>query len=336
MILRSVEVERPQISPDYGLPFHRDWPKHKRTMKPLPANLTLPLLLVLGCSLPSLTLRAEPRTFTIDQAQSTLTISGSFAGVTIQQQGPGSLTTRYTGNLETDLTDTAITFVGGSAITALTNGNWQPAPGGEAGSAPANYGGQVVIIFVINGKAAVREVVLDLTSGPLALVNGEFASQGLEFTFPPTVATRFDYNYSGLAGTGSGSQPLTGTSTNMMSTNATLRVQGEELVLTIPVDISGSASAINPDDLQYQLRGQLVARASMPVPLRIASFEWSAGQLEFNLDTTPGRSYSILASSDFTDWSTVIDQFTATNTSSVRTIALPDPPPQQFFRVRQD
>lgn len=280
--------------------------------------------------------RAELKTFTIEQTQSVLIISGAFSGFAIQQQGPGSLTTHYTGTIETDLSETTIAFVGGSQIVGVTNGNWEPGPSGVAGTAPANYGGEVVNLLV-NGKAAVRDVLLDLTSSSLTVSNGTFPSQGLEFTFPPTATTAFDYTYSITFGaSGSGRQPFTGTLTNTVNTNATLNSQGAELVLTIPVDIAGAASVQSPNDLQYRLRGQLVARAAAPVPLRINSFQLSSGQLGFSIATTPGQSFTILASTNLTDWPTTIDQFTATNNPTVRTVALPASLPQQFFRVRRD
>jgi hypothetical protein len=280
--------------------------------------------------------RAELKTFAIDQAQSVLTLSGTFSGFAVQQQGPGSLTTHYTGTIETDLSDAGIVFVGGSQIIGVTNGNWQPGPGGVAGTAPANYGGQVVNLAV-NGKAAVRDIQLDLTSGSLTVSNEMFSSQELEFAFPPTTTTVFDYSYSiTLGGSGSGRQPFVGTLTNTVNTNATLGPQGAELVLTIPVDIAGAATVQNPNDLQYQLRGRLVARAAASLPLRISSFQSSSGRLDFTIATTPGQSFTILASTNLTDWPVTIDQFTATNNPSVRTVALPASLPQQFFRVRQD
>ena len=280
--------------------------------------------------------RAEPKTFTLDQAQSVLTLSGTFSGFTIEQQGPGSLTTHYTGTIETDLSDTTIAFVSGSQIAGVTNGNWEPETNGVAGTAPANYGGEVVNFFV-NGKAAVRDVLLDVTSGDLTVTNGLFLSQGLEFTFPSIAATAFDYTYAILGGSpGSGRQPFTGMLTNTVITNATLNPQGAELVLTIPVDIAGTASVQSPNDLQYRLRGQLVARAATSVPLLIDSFQTSSGQLGFTIATTPGRSFTILASTNLTDWPATVDQFTATNNPTVRTVTLPALLPQQYFRVRQD
>jgi len=279
--------------------------------------------------------RAELKTFTINQTQSVLTISGTFSGFAIQQQGPESLTTHYTGTIETDLSDTTIAFVGGSQIVGVTNGNWEPGPSGVAGTAPANYGGEVVNFFV-NGKAAVRDILLDLTSGSLTVSNGIFPSQDLEFTFPFTATTAFDYTYSAFGASGSGRQPFVGTLTNTVSTNATLNAQGAELVLTIPVDIAGAASVQSPNDLQYRLRGQLAATSAASVPLRICSFQLSSGQLGFTIATTPGQSFTVLASTNLTDWPTTVDQFTATNNPTVRIVALPATRSQQFFRVRQD
>ena len=50
------------------------------------------------------------------------------------------MTTKISGTIKADVTSSNITFVGGSAMVALTNGNWQPGRAGTAGSAPANYG----------------------------------------------------------------------------------------------------------------------------------------------------------------------------------------------------
>ena len=280
---------------------------------------------------------AGTTTFQLDTNLSVLAISGSFSGVAIQPQGAGSLTTHYTGTIAADITDSSITFGGGSAIIGMNNGSWQPLAGGAAGNAPANYGGQVFVFLVVDGKAAVRNMALDLTSSALALAAEAFPSLGLEFTFPQAGTTTLDYNYSGLIGSGSGSQPMTGTTTNTLSTNATLVVQGTDLVLTIPVDISGTATAQSPGDVMYRFRGQFVAKAPAPIPLQITSFLPSAGQLDFTIATTPGQSFTILMSTNLTDWPTVVDQFTATNNPTVRTVAIPAAAlPQQYYRVRQD
>jgi hypothetical protein len=297
--------------------------------------LAASLLLAGLCVVPSAA-HAELIQFTIDQTQSALAISGTFAGFTIEPQGPGSLMARYTGTIVAEVAGSDIQFVGGSMIVALTNGNWEPAAGGAPGAAPADYGGEVVN-FLVNGKAAMRNVLLDVTSDVLPVGNGAFPAQGLQFSFIPAAASVIDYNYSLLiGGSGNGSQVLSGSSTNAISTNATVIAQGEGTVLTIPLDISGSVTVLNPNDVQYRFRGQLVARATASVPSQINSFQFSAGQLNFTIATTPGQAYTILGSTNLADWPEIIDQFTATNSLAERTVALPASLPRQYFRVRQD
>ena len=244
--------------------------------------------------------------------------------------------TRYTGTIEADVAGSDIQFVGGSIIAAITNGNWEPVAGGAQGSAPANYGGEVVNLFV-NGKAALREVRFDLTSDVLPVSNGTFNAQALLFNFIPAAGSVIDYSYSITFGSsGSGSQVLVGVTTNTTSTNAMLVVQGNESLLTIPVDISGSLTVLNPNDVQYRFRGQLVGRAAASVPLQITSFRLIPGQLNFTIASIPGQAYTILSSTNLVDWPEVVDQFTATNSLSERTIALPAHLPQQYFRTRKD
>src|SRR5436190_24154754 len=91
--------------------------------------------------------QATPQVFTLDSGQSQITLAGKAAGFTFSEQGPGSLTTHYNGPIKIELTASTIRFTGGSAADAQTNGVWQPAPGGGAGSAPADYAGKASIGF---------------------------------------------------------------------------------------------------------------------------------------------------------------------------------------------
>lgn len=284
--------------------------------------------------------RSEVVVFNVNSNQSSLTISASlkYQGLTIplQPQGSGSLTASYTGTILADGGDSTIRFPGESWIQGLDSGNWEPAPGGVPGRAPANDGGRLFMFLVVDGKTAIRSVVLDGTSPTLTVSNASFPSTQLVFTFPPAAGSTIDYIYSGLVGSGNGSEPLSGSATNAATTHATLTIVGSEQVLTIPVDISGTASAINPEDVQYRFRGQIVARAPLNIPLRITAFPAAADQIHFTVATTAGRTYTISASGDLMDWSTVLDQFTTSAISTTRTIPRPSHPPTQFFRVRQD
>jgi len=294
------------------------------------------LCLALVCSWVSLSRAGELVTFTLDTNKSALTISGTFSGAAIQPQGPGSLTTKYHGTVRAEITDTSITFVGGSSVVAFDNGSWQPLPGGASGSAPANYGAKLYIFLLVDAKAAVRHLILDVTSAELPLTNGTFASQDLRYTFPPDGSAVLDYTYRGLIGSASGSDPLTNSPSNTVNTNATLTTEGAELVLTVPVDISATGRVISTNDLQYRVRGSVQARAPVPIPLKIAGFQAQPGNLIFTITTTPGQSYSILGSSDALNWPTVVDQFTATTNPTVRNVAWPTPPSIQYFQVRRN
>jgi len=287
----------------------------------------------MACCLVSTTARGELKTFVLDTNSSSLTISGTLEGAAFQQQGAGSLTTKISGTIKAEVTSSNITFVGGSVVVALNSGNWQPGTNGVAGNAPANFGVKVSVLLT-TVMAAVRNTLLDVTSSALTVTGGSFSGQGLHFNYPSNSTSVLDYSYSGLLGTGSGSRPLKGVSTNTLN-DATLIVQGAQLVLTIPVDDSGAATALNPNDIQYRLRGQLVARAPVSVPLQINAFQVSSGQLTFTIATTPDQSYTILGSTNLTDWATIVDQFTATNNPTVRNVSQPESP-LNYFRIRQD
>lgn len=277
----------------------------------------------------------EVKTFTVDPSQSSLTITGSFAGIGLGEQGPNSLTTHYGGFINADVTPTTIQFTAGSSIVASNNGNWQPGLGGTSGAAPANYGGQISS-FLVSGKAAVRNVNVDITSGAISISAGTFPASGLEIGFPTNASTVVDYTYTPLFGTGdSASKPLAGHSTNNVLVSATLATVGEELVLTIPINYSGYVTAISPNDVEFIFAGQLVAKAQTATPLQIGTFQVTPGQLKFTIATLPGHSYAILGSTDLSAWSMTNDTFVATETLTTRNIPLPTLP-GLFFRIRQD
>src|SRR5688572_9134172 len=90
------------------------------------------------------TVHADTRIYTLDPDESSITLSGSvtsqFGTAPINEQGPGSLTTSYTGTIHADRTSSAIQFISGGSIDANVSGSWQPLADASAGSAPADYG----------------------------------------------------------------------------------------------------------------------------------------------------------------------------------------------------
>jgi hypothetical protein len=282
------------------------------------------------------TVSADVKTFVIDTSQSSLTIaSGELVGVTVEEQAPGSLTATYSGSIEADVTEESVTFVGGSSLAANDSGDWEPLVGGATGRAPASYGAKGGN-WLASGTAALRNVVFDLTSDAITMLNGTFAADSLEFSFPDSATSTLDYNIiSGILGDDAGSQTLAGRAKNDILTAASITVVGDDLVLTIPVDytlvLTGDVSA------QFRVVGQIVGTAANTTPPTggILKLVVTPGQLSFSILTTPGKTYTILGSTDLLDFSTVIDQFIAVDSQTARDIAT-TLQHKQFFIVREE
>src|SRR5262249_31198734 len=211
-------------------------------------------------------LDAASTVFTIDQANSSLALSGRIGSSNIQQQGAGSLTTRYNGaivaNWDTDAG--TIDFVRqGTAATALNSGNWQPNINGGSGSAPANYGARVTIV-IITANAAVRSLVVSAsTSSPLDLTGS-----GTSFTYSSRQMLHInsgfaDYNAGSF---GSGRADLANNSAqNAASARGGFQQTGSgNYRLTVPVDLTINQTVAG---MQATLRvqGTITANAVLPV-----------------------------------------------------------------------
>lgn len=123
-------------------------------------------------------------TYNIDQAQSSLFISGDLTGNPASQQTSNSLLTSYTGTIVADLQPGKIFFPGGSAIdAALQPVNQQPRADATPGSAPADYGRTAPGPFSSTALEALRNLVLDIeddTFGTgITLSGNDFASNSL-------------------------------------------------------------------------------------------------------------------------------------------------------------
>jgi hypothetical protein len=280
-------------------------------------------------------LGAETITFTLDQTQSAASLSGTVMGLTMQAQAAGSLTAHYAGTIKAEFTGSSLRFGGGSQISALNSGTWSPAIGGGTGSAPANYGALISALFLGSGKAAVRDLLVDLTSEVVGVTNGVFRSPGLRFVYSTNPPTAFDYNHNILGG-GLGRAFLGGVMTNAATANASLVTQAGQLILSIPVDIAGNATAFNTNDVVYRLQGVLVATAPTLAPLTISSLSLTPAQLGVTISTTPGRTYSVLGYTNLPGPATVLDQFTTTNSTTTRTLPRSATAAGQFLRIRLD
>jgi hypothetical protein len=203
--------------------------------------------------------------FALDQNVSSLTLSGTVGSATIQQQGAGSLVTKYMGSLvaQWDLDGHTINFVAaGTAATALNSGNWQPLPGGASGSAPANYGARATVI-IVTANAAVRDLVATLsTSSPLALT-GSGPSYSYPSTQTMTITNGFaDYN-AGSFGTGR-SNLANNSATNTAAAGTFQDLGNGAYRLTVPINTTIN-STVAGMQATLHIIGTIVANATIPV-----------------------------------------------------------------------
>ncbi len=217
-------------------------------------------LIFFGLVLVSFT-AARADIFTINPAQSILAISSAtVAGSTATPQGASGFTTSYAGTIDATVTQMSIQFNSGAA-DAMVSGNYSPAAGGGAGTAPGDYGGMFTALGFFPGTFAVRDFVAGLSSNSLSLTGGNFdASQLLLMA----VMGSIDYRVAGLAQMGTGS--LAGSSgMNMAAAPGSISLVGGVQTLTIPVDVTFFFTALNPNDSMVRLTGNIVATA-VPEP----------------------------------------------------------------------
>jgi hypothetical protein len=240
--------------------------------------------------------QADPVVFILDPNESRITLSGDVVGVSVQEQGPGSLTTQFEGSIRASLTSSNLQFTGGSVIDAVTNGVWKPLPEGKTGQAPADFGGKAST-FLANFEGAFREVVLDLTSDVLAFAEGKFDSTKLVFGFPAQGGASFDYRAGSLV---SGSQTLTGLTTNQVAATASLTLAGDVQTLSIGVQTELKFAALSPGDSTLRFRGQLVARRTVLPVIRTISVRADSVMLE--VTGVAGQPYYVEGSTDLAAW----------------------------------
>ena len=270
--------------------------------------------------------------FTIDTNQSSLSITGSVQGATFVQQGPGSLTTKYGGTIQAAQTANTIQFTGLSAITAHTNGSWQPLTNGASpGSAPANYGA-TADFGIATGLAAIRLMVLDVTSPPISVNSGQFDSRDLTFLFPTNATSTLDYRVSGFVNE-AGSEPLSGKATNNVASLGTLTTVSNQQTLTISVNAKFFFSLSSTNDTIINVAGQIVAHRAAVAPLLIQSITVSNQVVTLQWQSATGQLYQVQSSTNFTTWQTnavnVTSATTAYSWSGTNTA------PKGFFRLAQ-
>lgn len=202
--------------------------------------------------------------FAVDQSASTVTLSGDVSGTTILPQGAGSLTSSFTGSIvaQWDQDNQTIQFIqAGTVLNAANSGNWQPLPGGASGSAPANYGGKIVIVIFTANIALRNLAVSGFSETPLPLVGTGPYNFGSTQTLT-VLAGAADYNAGFL---GSGSTNIAGLSaSNQAPTSGTFEDLGngayrvtEPISLTVRQPVGGFLATLHID-------GQVVGNVAVP------------------------------------------------------------------------
>ena len=177
-------------------------------------------------------------------------------GAPIHEQGSGSLTAQYRGTLVVEVSGNTLLFPGQSEVVAIDSGNWEPQSDGSAGSESANYGG-TASQFGTTGVAAVRDVVMDVASDELTLVNGRFNTEGITVFIPDGASSSIAYRVRG-AFNESGVVALEGSGSGQSAQGSLMDV-GHQQVLTIPINCRFLFSLVSNNDTIVNLTGQVVA-----------------------------------------------------------------------------
>ncbi|MBC8108116.1 MAG: hypothetical protein H7Z14_16135 [Anaerolineae bacterium] len=207
--------------------------------------------------------RAEVLIYNIVPGQSSLTISGTFAGQPFTPQTAGSTTTSYSGTILADVGVATISFPGGSSINAANQAfSQQPGNEGNPGTALANYGILANLAPFGTGIAAIRGLVLDITSGTINLGGTSIPSQ-------QTLAVssgNIDYS----SAVAFGRQDMSGNSASNAGTAGSLISSVGTSTLTIPVNFTITQSTITTNDTILTVTGTLLATRPVPEPGSLA------------------------------------------------------------------
>jgi hypothetical protein len=285
---------------------------------------------------------ASPVVFTLDSTNSAITFSGSVnvslvGAVPFTEQSAGSLTTHYSGTVLLDLTPPTVQFPGGSAIVAQTNGVWQPAAGGAAGSAPADYGGKLAFYLLgnVTAWAAGRNIALDIGSPALTLTNSGFNASRMDIVFltnnPPAPVLDYQVIGNGFVSSSSGATALSGSLTNGSATAYLTNTAGL-LKLVIPVSATNITSFNSPNDTTMVLKGQLVATAPESAWPLVVNIGVTGAQVTLTWPSVTGQVFTVLGSTDLHTWTTNSGSTVVNGNSTAWSAAQSGN--SQFYRVR--
>lgn len=284
----------------------------------------LSLMAVLGVS-------ARAATFTIDPAQSTVTLSGSVSGFALREQGPGSLATRLEGALEVQTTGSEISLPSGQ-VDARTNGVWAPFPGGAAGVAAADFGARASAPPFAEVIGALRNIVMEVSGGARPLQGTQFNASGLVFSFPTNSLAALDFDAGVI---GKGSRALAAEATNNAATTGTITGVAGSRVLTINVAATFVFSVFLEEDSPLTVTGKIVANEGGPAPAgpRITDIEVIGAEVKVTADGTTAAT-KLLASANLTGWAEKAATVTTVD-ADTRVYTAPRVLAAEFYQLQQ-
>jgi hypothetical protein len=215
--------------------------------------------------------RAVERDFSIITNQSSIAVSGtvttSVGTATIQQQGPGSLSTTYGGTIKTDRESSSIGFLSGSSVAANVNGSWKPDSTAADVAAAADYGGKVSFLFGFEtANFAGRDFVVGVTSNPIALDSGghfDLSAATLQFVNGNLAYHDTSGSLIGTNSLANNTGSITGTGT-LSSTNQSGQTTEK---LNIPISATFVLMPNTTTTVNLTLTGQLVATSTFAAGL---------------------------------------------------------------------
>jgi hypothetical protein len=197
------------------------------------------------------------------------------------------------------------------------------------GNAPADYGAQAST-FVGTAYAALRSILLDVTSPPIPVSSGQFNPSSLTFLFPSNATSAIDYH----SAIGSGSKVASGNATNNVAALATLTTVGSAQTLTLNVNAQFIFTLISSGDTIVNLSGQFVAtRNATPTLVVLQSPAVTNHVVTLKWQSPAGQFFQVLSSTNLIAWQTNAINVTSGTTNYIWAGAITAP--DGFYRLVQ-
>lgn len=219
---------------------------------------------------------ASTITYTLDPAQSKLTLTGNANSSPFTAQDVDTNVTSFSGTIQADRGASTIQFISGSSIVAaFVNGQVSPDRQAQVGFTDpfqADYAVQAPLAPMIDpvdtttGYFTFFDLVLGATSATIPVSGSDFTVSGVtvQFTSGFYAYVRYGDLYENIPN--SGTPTLVGKSALNGGTNGSLLVAGGVETLTLPVDLTFTSNNADGINVTFTLTGNLVATAPVPEP----------------------------------------------------------------------